>query len=193
MYTLLCLLGLSVVVLGQIPRACDSPPQWESREIRIDREQNFEIRRLLTYDATNRRERRLEEIEIGSNRTFVDEVILWNENVQYTLDLKTRKCNKTVPYRPWRERGVPPGSRFDFEVVVGAAGVENEHVNILYFSWNSTDGDRNLGMVTSPNCVPIQNYHLSQKYGLEESTYYDVTVGIKDPMNFIPPEECANL
>ena len=62
------------------------------------------------------------------------------QNVEYRVDLKTRKCNKTTPYREWRERGVPLNAQFMFENVIGAAAIPNEHITVEYYTWNSTDG-----------------------------------------------------
>lgn len=47
--------------------------------LQVDPQQKFLERRRLVYDATNRRERRLEEIEIGSDKSYYDQLILWNE------------------------------------------------------------------------------------------------------------------
>lgn len=47
--------------------------------LKIDPARNYVQRRRLSYDARNRRERRVETVEKGSNKTFYDELILWNE------------------------------------------------------------------------------------------------------------------
>lgn len=56
----------------------------------------------------------------------------------YQVDLKTRKCNVTVPYRPFFQRGTFPGEKFDYTGVIGGAGLPNEHVTIQQFSMNTT-------------------------------------------------------
>ena len=48
-------------------------------QYQVDPQQKFFERRRLVYDATNRRERRLEEIEIGTDKSYYDQLILWNE------------------------------------------------------------------------------------------------------------------
>ncbi|XP_022333443.1 mammalian ependymin-related protein 1-like isoform X1 [Crassostrea virginica] len=189
MYGFAALLVLVGAAFAQVPQPCHSPPQWECREIKVDPQQKFFERRRLVYDATNRRERRLEEIEIGTDKSYYDQLILWNENKMYQVDLKTRKCNVTVPYRPFFQRGTFPGEKFDYEGVIGAAGLPNEHVTIQQFSMNTT-GEARTSLVSFPDCIPITNIHITTKYGYEQSNYYDVSVGISDPMAFIPPKEC---
>lgn len=58
----------------------------------------------------------------------------------YQVDLKTRKCNVTVPYRPFFQRGTFPGEKYDYTGVIGGAGLPNEHVTIQQFSMNTTGG-----------------------------------------------------
>lgn len=47
--------------------------------LKIDPARNYVQRRRLSYDARNRRERRVENVDKDSNKTFYDELILWNE------------------------------------------------------------------------------------------------------------------
>ena len=58
----------------------------------------------------------------------------------YIVDFKTKKCNITTINRPFRQRGVIPGSKFEGEVVIGAAAIPNESVTVLAFSGNFTGG-----------------------------------------------------
>ena len=76
------------------------------------------------------------------------------QNVEYRVNLKTRQCNKTTPYRDWRYRGIPSNAQFQAETVIGAAGIPNEHVTINIFTWNSTDGG-NVWKGSNTVCVLI--------------------------------------
>jgi hypothetical protein len=58
----------------------------------------------------------------------------------YIVDLKTKKCNISAINRPFRPRGVIPGSKFDGEVVIGAAGIATESVTVIAFSGNFSGG-----------------------------------------------------
>ncbi|KAK3093412.1 hypothetical protein FSP39_015267 [Pinctada imbricata] len=156
----------------------------------VDRSQNYMERRRLSYDETNKRERKIAEIEEGSTRSFYDVLSLHNEGKEYTLDLRTRKCNVTTLTRPFFYRGVLPGSTFQYLSEIGASGVPYESTIVAGFAGNSSTGsEHHVSIVSYPSCVPIQNQHFRGN-DYEESNYYNITIGIRDPAVFIPPEEC---
>ncbi|OPL20910.1 hypothetical protein AM593_00614, partial [Mytilus galloprovincialis] len=133
-------LCLVVSAFAQAPKPCDSPPQWEAREIRQDYSRKFEEFRKLSYDETNRRVREVEEILLGSDKEYVDRLYLYNEAKNYSLNLKTKVCTVTALTRPFRHRGVFPGAKFDGIFNIGAVGVSGEVVAVQAFSANGTDG-----------------------------------------------------
>ncbi|XP_060072819.1 uncharacterized protein LOC132552649 [Ylistrum balloti] len=175
-------------VLGQIPSPCNSPPQWEGREVRMDYSQKYEERRRLFYDQTNLRTRTIAEVEINSTREFYDVISLFKERKMYSLNMRTKTCNVTniEPDRAFHYRGVHPDARFEGILSLGAAGFPGENIQVEVFSANETN-DFYTGIVTSPGCIPVNNIHISQKYGYEHSDYFDITVGITDPQAFVPP------
>lgn len=59
----------------------------------------------------------------------------------YNLDLKTRKCNITVPHRGWIPRGPHPGDKFMSINIIGASGYPKERITVLQFVSNKTQGD----------------------------------------------------
>jgi hypothetical protein len=66
MNSALVLLVLVVsVAYAQIPPPCVSPPQWESRYIGYDSAKGGLIRARLSYDSIYRRERIIEEFQLG--------------------------------------------------------------------------------------------------------------------------------
>jgi len=189
MKVLVALCCLVVAAYAQAPKPCNSPAQWESREFRY-RETYKEFRKL-SYDETNRREREIAEIEEGSEREFLDRLYLYNENKNYTLNLRTRNCTVTAINRPFRFRGVHPNARFDGIFNIGAVGVPGETVAVQAFSANETDGVFYTGLVTYPDCYPVQNIYISRQYGFEHSDYFDLNIGITDLNVFVPPQECV--
>ncbi|XP_062584282.1 mammalian ependymin-related protein 1-like [Saccostrea cucullata] len=156
---------------------------------KVDPSANVTKKRRLSYDSRNKRERRVETIDKASNITAYDELILWNQNKMYRLDLKTRKCNVTVPHRGWVPRGTHPGDTFFSEDYVGAPGYPKERLTVLQFVSNKTT-DMKHTIVSSPDCVPIRTTIFSSTRGLEISTYYDLNIGISDMKVWNPPKEC---
>ena len=59
----------------------------------------------------------------------------------YKLDLKTRKCNITVPHRGWIPRDPHPGDKFMSINIIGASGYPKEKITVLQFVSNKTQGD----------------------------------------------------
>nr|XP_022335222.1 mammalian ependymin-related protein 1-like [Crassostrea virginica] len=181
------------IVIDQItcqdPKPCMSPTTWECNEIKVDPSRSFTEHRRLSYDARNKRERRVETVEKDSNRTFYDELILWNENKMYKLDLKTRKCNITVPHRGWIPRGPHPGDKFMSINIIGASGYPKERITVLQFVSNKTQEVKHT-IVSSPDCIPLRTTMFSATNDIEISTYYDLNIGISDPGVWTPPKEC---
>ena len=84
---------------------------------------------------------------------------------EYSLNLKTRKCNVTTLTREFRPFGVPPFANFTGEATVGAAGVPGESVVIENFNGEFRDGTRFFGDVTYPDCIPVANGFFSKESG----------------------------
>jgi hypothetical protein len=61
-------------------------------------------------------------------------MLFYFQGVEYTVDLRTRKCNSSTP-RPsfWRPFGVPFDATFFGEGTIGAVGVPNESVTVAIF------------------------------------------------------------
>ncbi|KAK3093610.1 hypothetical protein FSP39_018066 [Pinctada imbricata] len=134
------ILCLVAAVYSQDPLPCTSPPMWEARELRIDRQENFEEYRRIAYDETNQRERLRDEVDINNTRSYYDILVLWKEKKVYAVDLKTKKCNVTATDRPFRPRGVHPDAKIAGEFVIGPPSIPNEHITIEMFTANYTDG-----------------------------------------------------
>ncbi|KAL4237794.1 Mammalian ependymin-related protein 1 [Mactra antiquata] len=181
------------VCYAQIPERCDSPKQWEGRRILIDGSKKFMEYSRLVYDEVNRRERSTEEIQAGTERDYYDVLTLHNENREYRLNLKTKKCNVTTVNHPFRVKGVPEGAKFLFEAEVGAASIPFEHLTSITFGGEYTeDHVKYISTVTFPDCVPILDNYYNDVVKYVESRYFDIKAGITDPMAFIPPSECTS-
>ncbi|XP_060072811.1 mammalian ependymin-related protein 1-like [Ylistrum balloti] len=177
-------------VLAQAPVPCNSPPQWEGRELRVDYSQKYEEYRRIFYDETNKRTRTIAEVELNSTKEFYDVLDLYSTNQRYSINMRTRQCNVSVIDRPFRYRGVHPNAKFEQLVSLGITGFTGENIQLAIFSANETD-EFYTGTVAYPACIPVTNIHITQKYGFEHNDYFDITAGISDPMAFVPPSECT--
>ncbi|OWF37119.1 mammalian ependymin-related protein 1-like [Mizuhopecten yessoensis] len=190
MQSLLLVLLFGVVAYAQLPRPCESPKQWEARIFTQDMSKNYTAYAKGSYDETQRRFREIEEVALGTDREYYDVLYLFNVGKEYRLNLKTKKCNVTNLTRPFRPFGVPPEGQFEFSATIGAAGVPGEYMVVNNFYGNFTDGARFFGTVTSPDCMPVSNGFFSEDTGFVHRTFFDMNIGIADPMVFIPPREC---
>ncbi|OWF37118.1 mammalian ependymin-related protein 1-like [Mizuhopecten yessoensis] len=176
-------------VLAQVPAPCQSPPQWEGREVRVDYSQKYEEYRRIFYDETNKRVRTIAEVEFNSTKEFYDILDLYSTNQRFSINMRTRQCNVTMPDRPFHYRGVHPNAKFEQLLSLGLTGYPGESIQLAIFSANETE-EFYTGTVAYPACIPVTNIHITKKYGFEHSDYFDITAGISDPMAFVPPSEC---
>ncbi|XP_069117847.1 mammalian ependymin-related protein 1-like [Argopecten irradians] len=190
----LVVLSLLGTVLGQVPTPCQSPNQWEARERVVEFGKNFEEYHKIYYDGSSGRERNIAEVEDNSSREFFDILTLYNENKRYSINMKTRQCNVSAINRPFRHRGVPPNAMFNNIFTLGATGFSGEFITVQDFVANVTFGsfhEEYFGFVTSPLCVPVTNFYYNPAENTKSAvSYYDLKVGITDPMMFVPPPEC---
>ncbi|GFO04118.1 mammalian ependymin-related protein 1 [Plakobranchus ocellatus] len=90
------------------------------------------------------------------------------QNLEYRVDLHTRKCNVTQPKEPFRPIGVPPGATYLFEGVIGAAGMPGQAVTVATFGAQFEGNDFEV-TVTYPDCFPV-NHAFKGKDGHESDT-----------------------
>eukprot|EP00916_Digyalum_oweni_P019563 GHVL01032562.1.p1 GENE.GHVL01032562.1~~GHVL01032562.1.p1 ORF type:complete len:193 (+),score=3.41 GHVL01032562.1:62-640(+) len=176
---------------AQLPMPCAGPASFTGRFRKIDRDRNYYVEGKMYYDSVNQRVREFEYEEIGSTKQVYDKLKLYNLNIEYTVDLKTRKCNVSEPRpRTWRPFGVPPDARFRGEGTIGAVGVPNEEVTVAFFEGEFDGVDPYFSAVTQPDCFLVEFGTYSNSSGYYHRDFYDVVSGITDPEAFIPPQVC---
>ncbi|CAH1261898.1 EPDR1 [Branchiostoma lanceolatum] len=180
------------VVSSQVLQPCSPPPLWEARISRIDPEKRFSERARISYDATNRRIRVIEEVNIRDDKEYFDVLYIHNTEpgTEYRFNLKTKECNKKEIEDAWRPFEVPPNSTFLGESYIGTGAVPGAGVQTQLWDKAFESGDKYFGVYTVVGCIPIQEEFYSRRTGLVTSTFFDVTAGISDPNVFIPPREC---
>merc|ERR1711963_1383096 len=172
---------------AQVPRPCQSPTQWEGRIYRSDESKNFTQFAKISYDEQGKRVREIEELEFGSDREFYDVIYLHNENKEYRLELKSRKCNVSTISRPFIPAGIPVEGRYVGEAVVGPVNIANEHVTVVTYDGKFSDGADFYGSVSYPDCVPISSGYCSNRTGFVHTSFYDIVAGSPTPPCSCPP------
>ncbi|KAK3792910.1 hypothetical protein RRG08_033761 [Elysia crispata] len=191
MLALLCL-ALVAGTMAQVPVTCPGPKQFEGRFRRYERDQGGRgmVKGFIGYDETQRRIRVIEEQREQKEDSAYEYLIIHEQNIEYRVDLHTRKCNITQPREPFRPIGVPPDSKFLYEGVIGAAGVAGETVTVAGFG-AQFEGNEFEVTVTYPNCFPVTHAFKGKDGHLDMTTFYDLQNGISDPELFFPPKECS--
>ncbi|XP_076443031.1 mammalian ependymin-related protein 1-like [Babylonia areolata] len=175
---------------AQQPRPCETPEQFEARILTHDFKNGFTQKAKISYDGLNKRVREVEELELGKDREFYDVLYLFQNNREYRVNLKDKKCNTTTLSRPFIPAGVPPGAHYNGQAVVGPVNIPNEHISVIRFEGRSDEGNPMFGTVTTPDCLPVNGGFYSNRTGYVFRQYYDVTIGIPDPTVFDIPMEC---
>ncbi|XP_063425524.1 mammalian ependymin-related protein 1-like [Mytilus trossulus] len=183
-----------VLAQAQIPKPCESPKQWEGNILRVDRGTAVKPaneRLKVSYDETNQRVREITEYSFTPKpgQETYEVIYLHQTKKEYRINLVTRKCNVTTLTRPFMPDGVPSNATFEGFATVGAAGISGQSLNVQ--NWKLTSGTETFyGVVTSPDCVPVQHTHYMPPSTFVVSSFFDITAGIRDASVFTPPTEC---
>jgi len=145
-----------------------------------------------------RRERIIEEFQLGKDDNFFDILYLHNQNIQYTFDLKTKQCTKTTVQRPWRDFGIPKNATFLGEGYIGSSAIPNAGILTDLWTDEFTDQKGNkveyVGVWTYEGCLPVNIAYYSEAEKLNtHSFFFDISPGIENPNVFTPRPECLNL
>ena len=66
-FFLVLALALVGTISCQLPKPCITPPQWEARYFAYDPYRQSSIRARISYDSIYRRERVIEEFQLGKD------------------------------------------------------------------------------------------------------------------------------
>jgi len=113
-----CLVGAG---LGQVPRPCVSPPQWEAKIFTYNDGQKLMVMARWVYDSLYQRVRILQDIQVGRDETFFEIIRLFQAKLEFTIDLKTKNCSRTTLNRPWSNIGVLSDAQSFGEAYVGSS------------------------------------------------------------------------
>ncbi|CAF4234380.1 unnamed protein product [Rotaria sordida] len=189
----LCLVGIAV---AQRPVPCTTPPQWEGRIFDVNEKEKFALEGRLSYDATYHRERLVDEIEEGTQDEFYDTIALFDAKIEFVYNFKARNCTRRELTRPWRDFGIRPTDRSYGEAYIGSSVFPETGVLVTIWAGNftlpSNDTIDYVSTWTYRGCLPVSRTTHSDKFGIGHLSFYDITVGIRDPNVFIPRRECLS-
>lgn len=196
--TIFALVLAGSAVLCQVPVPCSTPAQWEARFFSYDEFQHDTISARLSYDAIYKRERVIEEFQLGKEDDFYDVLYLYNQKVEYRYNLKTKECQKLPITREWRDYGIPANSTSLGESYIGSSAVPGANLLVTIWTHEFVDSKGQkveyLGTWTYEACIPVHAQYFSREAQINtHSSFYDVTPGISNPNAFIPRQECLNL
>lgn len=148
-----CLVGVG---LGQVPRPCVSPPQWEARIFSYNDGQKLMVMARWVYDSVYQRVRILQDIQIGRDETFFEIIRLFQAKLEFSIDLKTKNCSRTTLNRPWSDIGVLHDAESAGTAYVGSSASPGDgllvtlwFVSLLFI--DKTFSLEHLGMAMRPS------------------------------------------
>ena len=100
-FEVVVLLLAVTAVYAQKPVPCTTPPQWSARFMEYDSRRGIAVNGQITYDAIYKRERTIEEVQLGKNRTYYDVLRLYNQKIEYVLDIVAKQCTTRPITRDW--------------------------------------------------------------------------------------------
>ena len=116
----ICFIGFA---LGQQPRPCFSPPQWEARLYSINEQSKMVVTGRLSYDSVYQRVRIVEDIKIGPDDNYYTILRLFQAKIEFSLNMKTKVCTRQPLERPWRDIGLFPDAQSHGEAYIGSSAI----------------------------------------------------------------------
>ncbi|PFX23310.1 mammalian ependymin-related protein 1-like [Stylophora pistillata] len=192
MLAVLASLLLVALVNAQRPVPCETPPEWNGRQMTIDPEKKFAVFARISYDAPNERINIVEEVDIyQKEKKFYEYIILFKEGIMYQIELSTKrtgKCEKKKLSEPFHKFKIPDNATAIGEATIGSNALPGAGVNVAFFT-GEIDGDRFFLTVTTEGCLPVHQNIETKTAGTMHIGYYDLELGV-DPERFVPPREC---
>ena len=185
----------AIFAIAAAQQHCVSPPQWEGFARYVDPERaDFGVVDI-SYDASDQRIRLIERIAIvNTTRPVVDyfeQILLFKEKVLYRINLKTQECEKVPLTQPFQPIEVPADAHFRGEEWVGVENLTG--AGFLTELWvGSTPRGRFAGQWSAALCIPILESYITfgPRPTYTHSSFYNITLGIKDMNVFKPPSYC---
>jgi hypothetical protein len=177
----------ATLVQGQGQHGCCTPRQWEGDIAGFNKKDRTRFFEFLSYDYLNARFRADVYADVDDRRIRETIIEKWmdGENRRYTVK-PDGSCTYKLTERPFREACVPAYNR-EFSFTLGGTlkshGYHIEHGN-----------ETGIIIAAARDCIPINGVFFerhSREHGPNlDISYWDITVGIRDPLVFVVPDNC---
>ncbi|XP_036445872.1 ependymin-like isoform X2 [Colossoma macropomum] len=173
------------------PTPCVSPPFMTGNAY-----MHTEIGAITTsgtfdYDALGQQIRIRSSGSSPSGAFSVDLLMQFQQKVAYEIDYSERTCKKVALDAPFNPIQIPPGSFPVAQTVLGTSSVAG--MGLLANTWYGEipEIQAMYTLVFSDNaCVPLSGTYYSPETGTIIISFYNILLGVRDPMDFIPPYFC---
>ncbi|XP_072101671.1 ependymin-like, partial [Mobula birostris] len=116
------------------------------------------------------------------------DILLFQKSVKYQYFPHNRTCLKSPLRIPFPKFRVSKSAKFLSQLYVGSATIPK--AGLLTNIWSKVEDNENyVTTFTDVKCLPQYRAHFREDGWFSES-FYNLTLGIRDPKVFIPPSEC---
>uniref|UniRef100_A0A3P9B1G7 Ependymin n=1 Tax=Maylandia zebra TaxID=106582 RepID=A0A3P9B1G7_9CICH len=154
---------------------------------------------LITYDALGQR-MRVKNFGIGDNQDFaLDQLMLFREGVYYESNWKTLSCKKMKLDSSFIPMQVPPDAKLMGQVFMGSSS--SWGMGVLTNTWYGSLFTYNLycmfsgfysTVFTEIGCIPVSFTSYTPQSGWLTVSTFNWVIGTSNPMDYLPPDFCAN-
>jgi len=181
---------LSVILLALVAAAVGqkfcAPVQWEGFEFNYDVERLFRGGFNISYDATNTRVRVYAREAQGNRQGTFETIALYATKTVYEIDHTTNQCVKRPLTEAFQPDCLPSNATLSHTATIGIT------LNANIFTIGNYRSGFDADVVTTvANNAPVETVVYDTQIGLDHSSYWDVTTGIKNPAVFTPPSNCG--
>jgi Ependymin len=122
-----------------------------------------------------------------SSRRILSEIVDFNTKTAYSVNWDDKSCQTHTISHEMEKDCTPADAKLEGRPVIGGA------LKAYLYAFEFGSGEQSIrGMETraSHNCVPIESALINKKWGVDQTSYFDYTTGIKDAGVFTPPAFC---
>ncbi|KAF4077340.1 hypothetical protein AMELA_G00206930 [Ameiurus melas] len=177
--------------LAQKPHHCKSPPYLQGKLAVDFPEGKSMVYEKFYYDALEERIRVVAVGKEGEHDVFMDRLLLFREKVYFDISYHNKSCIKASLDATFTPIAIPLDARHRAQVVLGS--LSSPAQGLLVNNWVGTDAKTKANYsltFTELGCIPILSMYHFDGVGHFLSSFFDMVIGIEDPMVFVPPDFC---